>query len=147
MMASKLFSALVAAVMVMTITSCGSDDGAEDGSAVEDGGTDTDSETIDGSVSDFDESSLPDDFPTELIPSTYETGSYIDLGGTNTATFTNSVPIVDTIAGYKEAIGDPLAEVEGDEGQWSASWNHEGWVVSLVGGPDESIIGVSKVAG
>jgi hypothetical protein len=147
MVASKLFNALVAAVMVVTITSCGGDDGAEGDSAAEDGGTDTGSETIDSPISDFDESSLPDDFPTELIPSTYETGSYIDLGGTNTATFTNSVSIVDTIAAYESAIGEPLAKVEGDEGQWSASWNHEGWVVSLVGGPDESIIGVSKLEG
>ena len=146
MVTKKLISGL-AMVVMMIVASCGGGDTDEGDTTADAGGAESASDLTGSTGGDFDESSLPEDFPTELIPSSFDTGSYADLGATSTASFASGAPIDDTIAHYTDLLGEPTLEVEGDPGEKSANWNDGSWTVSVIGSPDESIIGISKLEG
>ncbi len=140
-MTKKLISVL-AVVMMMVVVSCGGDDGGS-GSADDSGRSDNGNEASSAADNGFDESQLPDDFPTELIPPTYNSGTYLDLDDLNTASFGNATPIDETIDHYTDLIGEPKQIVEGDTGEKTALWEVTGWVVSALGSPEESFIGIA----
>lgn len=125
---------LIAFVACLVLVACGGQDDA----GLEQG------EYENGGSSVFDASQLPDDFPRELIPTTYDSGSYAKLGQVESATFESSEPVGKTIDHYVELLGDPATRVGGDGSDASAQWRTTPWAVSILGNDSESIIGFTK---
>jgi hypothetical protein len=144
---------MILALTMLTIASCGGgdDDSGDGGDGLEadGGGSDDDGddgfsdEEITGQSSDFDLSSLPDDFPDELEPPDWETGRYTELTGFPTATFASGMSFDDTVAYYDDVHGESL--VVGDAGERLAQWTtNPPWIISVFEG-DPLTIGISKV--
>ncbi|MCP3992375.1 MAG: hypothetical protein GY724_25110 [Actinomycetia bacterium] len=142
-MTKKLINALAVVVMMVGVMSCGSDAGGS-GSADDSGGSDNGNEATNAADTGFDESQLPDNFPTELIPPAYSSGTYLDIDDLNSAAFESSTPINETIDHYTDLIGEPKQTVEGDTGEKTAMWEDGGWIVSVIGSPEESFIGIAE---
>lgn len=145
----KMRLAVALATGLLTLAACGGDDGGSDGgSGVEsdDPAAVTDNETGAGE-SGFDESTLPDDFPRDLIPPSYDFGTYTELGATRTGSFESTTPVDESIAHYTGLLGEPTLAVEGEAGERSVQWQESEWLVSVIGKADESIIGISKIEG
>ena len=141
-MKRTIIGVLIAVLGSLSLVSCGGDDsdGDDTGGSTEE--SDGGSAAAD---SDFDESTLPDDFPRDLIPTSYDTGSFLNLADSQSAGFESGVPVEDTIAHYQGLLGDPTLAVEGEEGQRTAQWEESGWLVSVVGSPDESLVGIARI--
>ncbi|MDH3684176.1 MAG: hypothetical protein OEV40_30010 [Acidimicrobiia bacterium] len=134
--------AVALAAATLALISCGSsENGASESQEADADGT------APASESGFDESVLPDDFPTNLIPPAYDTGAYLDVPGTQTASFESSRPVDESIDHYTDLLGEPTVAVEGDPGQKNVQWQDSDWIVSVIGSPEESIIGISKLEG
>jgi hypothetical protein len=60
--------------------------------------------------------------------------------------FLSSVPVDDSVVFYTTLLGEPEIAVEGDPGERSVQWpvTDGGWIVSVLGSPDESIISISQ---
>jgi hypothetical protein len=137
---SRTRTAVTLTAMTLALISCGNgDDPAGESQGA---GADRDAPI---SESGFDESVLPEDFPANLIPSDYETGSYLDISGTQTASFQSSTPVDESIDHYTDLLGEPTLATEGDPGEKTAQWQDSAWIVSVVGSPNESIVGISKL--
>ena len=101
----------------------------------------------------FDVAQLPDDFPHQLIPPTYDRAEYNDmthLGIGKSATFESSVSVDEMIRHYTELLGEPTINADpGDgSGERGANWYETAWkpwILSVTGGPGETIIGVSRL--
>ena len=135
MMSRLTFLALLV-VLSLSVVSCG---GADDEFVAENG---TDPVTAGG----FDEAQLPADFPRDLIPPDYDSGTYFELGQVATATFESRRPVGETIGYYVERLGEPSQATGGNESERLAQWETTPWVLSVLGKEDESIVGFSKVA-
>ena len=140
---------LVAGLLTLMMLggACGGDDSS-------DGAADADSSGESGSVGagsdesggDFDESQLPADFPTEIIPANYDFASYAELGSTLTAAFETTDAAASMVDRYSDLLGEPDSLVD-DDGGVLAQWTSGDWVISLVGDSSESIIGATKITG
>ena len=152
----RMVSLVCAAALLAA--ACGGDDGADvvdaptgDGLTASDGGADGDGAGADegntGGAGGFDESTLPDDFPRELIPPSYDQGSYLDATNNRTASFESGDPVTGTVDHYTGLLGDPTLVTEGEDGEVLAQWQDGPWIVSVVGGPSESLVGISSLDG
>jgi hypothetical protein len=95
---------------------------------------------------DFDESTLPEDFPRELIPASYHNGAYVKLGQVESASFENGENVEETIRHYTGLLGEPASLLDGDGTDAIAQWRTTPWAVSVIGNDGESIIGFTKAA-
>jgi hypothetical protein len=145
----------IVALLVLTLAACGGD---TDTSAVDDGTQAPPDQTQpsddgggndgggDGAVNtdmdpNFDVSSIPDDFPSELFPSEFDSGMYGELGGIRNANFLVSQSLDDVVADYTDRIGETPIIGEGE--QRIATWIIDGeWAVSAVG-DNPTLIGIS----
>ncbi|MCP3976095.1 MAG: hypothetical protein GY720_16565 [bacterium] len=68
--------------------------------------------------------SLPDDFPTDLVPPGGEVVASVDLGGVGTSvTFDVQSPVDDVIAYYTDVVGPPAADIPEPRGAlWTGSF-------------------------
>ncbi len=136
-----IFAGLIAAT-VLSVTACGAGDdeqlaeSASDAAALE-GGTDL--------------SDLPDDFPRELMPPTYDTADYFDLtniNGTRSTSFQSTKNVQGSIDHYIGLLGEPTINVDSGDGDRLVQW-HESpyppWVVGVMGNAGETIVTVSTV--
>jgi len=139
-------SVTVGVILLLTPVGCssgddasGSDDatGSEDSSGSEDfelAGDQQDSaddEDITGMDPDFDPGSLPDDFPSELVPDSFTAGQYFELGGVRTANYESSSSFDDVVAEYNAKTGVEPIIVEGDERV--ATWTLDNdWAVNVL---------------
>ena len=97
--------------------------------------------------SEFDESQLPADFPTNLIPPNYDGATYTQLGPVETASFESSRPVREAIEHYTGLLGEPTldtGDADGD-GEIIVQWNMTPWAVSVLGGDDETMVGFTRV--
>ena len=136
-----LLAGVVLAVALLA-TGCGDDSSSPDGSVSPDGGSAAPSDDVAPGAGDFDRSTLPEGFPTDLIPDEFETGNSTDLGDLVTVGFSSSAPVESSIAFYTAKLGEPETAIEGDPGEFNVQWppTSDGWIVSVLGGPTESII-------
>lgn len=144
---------MVLMVAGLVATACGSgddDDGGGDDSDVavddNDSGDDDGSgfDEITGQGSDFDLSSLPDNFPSELVPPNWDTGQYSDITGYPTVTFESSMSFDDAIAHYDAVYGEGIV-VGNDPGERLAQWTRNPpWIVSVFEG-DPMMIGITEL--
>lgn len=79
---------------------------------------------------DFDVSSLPDDFPTQLIPRALTAGMYVELGTVRNVNFESSDSFDDVVSQITAKLGDEPTLVEGEERL--ASWTVGIWLVSVI---------------
>ena len=101
----------------------------------------------------FDVSQLPADFPHQLIPPAYDHAEYndmTDMGIGKSATFESSMSVDEAIRHYTELLGEPTINADpGDgSGERGANWYEtpwKPWLLTIMGGPGESIIGVVKL--
>ena len=120
-----------------------SDGGGRDG----DGGSDGGSDEVGGESGqdpDFDVTTLPEDFPAELVPPVWETGQYTLATDFPTATFESSMPFDEIVTYYDSVHGEGV--VLGDEpGARVAEWTDSPpWIVSVF--EDEPVrIGISQI--
>lgn len=131
---------LVVLVVALLLTACGGDGDSSDGGNAEDTTPVDNQSSDDGSATDggagtdldpnFDLSSIPDDFPPELLPDSFNAGMYFELGEVRNANFESSLSFDETVAAYTAKIGEEPFLVEGEERL--ASWTVDGiWVVSV----------------
>lgn len=120
----------VALLIVLTGCSSGGDGSGSDGSQPA-----SDEETT-GDVGvgtemdpNFETGSLPDDFPSELVPDSFTGGMYTEFGGVRGATFESSSSFDDVVAEYTAKIGEEPTIVEGEERL--ANWIVGIWGVSV----------------
>lgn len=93
----------------------------------------------------FDESQLPSDFPSQLIPPQYESGTYTDMGSVSGAAFESNEAVDDMVGHYVGLLGDPDVNAETEDGGRNANWHDvDGWIVGVLGDPSESIISVMR---
>lgn len=133
-MTNRIFAMLLLVVMLVPLSACGGD---EDTYAASEETT-------------FDLSQLPADFPRQLIPPSYDRAEYNDLtqmGIGKSATFESSLSVDETIKHYTALLGEPTINADpGDgSGERGANWYETPWmpwIVTIMGGPRESIVGV-----
>jgi len=101
--------------------------------------------------SDFDVADLPGDFPRELMPPEYETAEYVDLtqiNGTRAVNFESTANVQGAIDHYVGLLGEPTINVDSGDGDRLLQWQespHPPWLVSVMGGADETIISVATL--
>ena len=143
---------IVALLLVLVATACGGDDAADTTVASEAGGgsggsgsgNDSDSDDPNALSADFDVSSLPDNFPSELVPPAWTAGQATDILGPFVVNFERDVPFAEAVE-YYEAILGP-AQVLGDPGEQVAQWTSGPiWIVSVLDG-DPVLIGFTDIA-
>jgi hypothetical protein len=88
----------------------------------------------------FETDSLPDDFPSELIPDSYTAGMYAELGTVRNVNFESPAGFDDVVAEYSDKIGEEPIIAQGEERL--ASWTVDIWVVSVIES-EPIVIGVS----
>ena len=94
----------------------------------------------------FDKSQLPADFPLNLIPLVYDTGSYTQLGNVDGASFESRRPVEESISYYTGVLGEPTISVDAGDGDRTAQWHTSPWAIAVMGNEGESIVGISRVA-
>ncbi len=140
-------------VLALAVSGCSGDDDVDAG---ENGDASADTDTGDGAVSDdrddvptgqsadFDLTTLPEDFPAELVPPIWDTGQYTDDLGLPTATFESSMPFEEIITYYDSVHGDGVV-VGDDPGERLAQWTASPpWIVSVLEGAPATI-GITQV--
>ena len=136
----------VLVVLAIMIAACGGsdDDGTTEAGDAEAGAGDAAAvgESDSGS---FDTAELPDGFPSDLIPPSFDSSSVLALGGQQTVTFESTTPVDDTIAHYTDALGAPTNAAEGDTGEKTAQWQTGEWLLSVIGSGSESIVGFTQL--
>ena len=140
-------SRLVLFAVALLAAACGGDDDPGPTDQATEDQQSSDSDDNDPGGGGLDLGSLPDDFPTELLPEIYDTGGAADLGGGSTTVGVEStVPVDDTIEYYRSLLGEPESEIEGDPGEKIVQWppDDDGWIVSVIGSPDESITSITR---
>lgn len=90
----------------------------------------------------FDVASLPDDFPSELVPSSFSAGMVTVLGETRTVSFETSTTFDDIMAEYTDKIGEAPVIVEGEERL--ATWVGDEWSVTIFDS-SPTLIGVTAL--
>lgn len=88
----------------------------------------------------FDAGSLPDDFPTDLMPNSFTGGMYVEVGGVRNVSFESTTSFDEVVAEYTGQLGEEPVIVQGEERL--ASWTVGIWAVSVFEGPP-TLIGVS----
>lgn len=136
-------STVLAVILLFALTGCSSEDGnpASDGSRLA-GDEETTGEGGAGTELDasFDADSLPDDFPSELVPDSFTAGMYAELGDIRNVNFESSASFEDVVAEYTVKIGEEPIIVEGEERL--AQWIVDVWAVSVID-TTPTLIGVS----
>lgn len=136
-----LLTGLVLAI-ALGVSACGdSDDGRRSESAI--GGV-----AVENSI---DISDMPDDFPRELAPPTYDKADYVDLmqiNGTRAVAFESAANVQESIDYYVGLLGEPKINVDSGDGDRLVQW-HESpyppWVVGVMGSAGETIVTVSTL--
>ena len=134
---------VLAVVLLFVLAGCssGDDDSAGDGSQPA-----TDEQTIGdvGTITEmdpaFDTGSLPDGFPSELVPDSFTAGMYAELGSVRNVNFESSASFDDVVAEYTDKIGEEPIITEAEERL--ASWIVDVWAVSVIDSTP-TLIGVS----
>ncbi|MEN8239242.1 MAG: hypothetical protein ABFR53_08590, partial [Actinomycetota bacterium] len=87
-----------------------------------------------GTVTDMDPSfdvrSLPDGFPSELIPDSFTAGMYAELGSIRNVNFESPSSFDDVVGAYTDKIGEEPIIAQGEERL--AQWTVDIWAVSVV---------------
>jgi hypothetical protein len=134
---------VLAVILLSAVTGCSSGDGnsasdtslpAGDEQATGDVGTITEMDPS------FDTDSLPDDFPSELLPDSFTAGMYAELGSVRNVNFESSASFEDVVAEYTDKIGEEPIIAESEERL--ASWIVDVWAVSVIDSTP-TLIGVS----
>lgn len=132
----------MALLIVLTGCSSGDTNSGSDGSqpasdeqTTGDAGTNTELDP------NFDTGSLPDDFPSELVPDSFTGGMYTEFGGVRGASFESASSFDDVVAEYTDKIGEEPTIVEGE--LRLANWIVDTWGVGVFEGPP-TLIGVSR---
>ncbi|MDJ0759467.1 MAG: hypothetical protein QNJ19_08705 [Woeseiaceae bacterium] len=140
-MNNRLTIALLSVLILLSQAACG-DGGSEEGDA-----RDFDSPLAeDGGASLAD---LPDDFPPELIPPSYDRIEYTDMslmGGTRGVSFEVTGDVQASIDHYTALLGEPTLSVEAQERlvQWQTT-PFKPWIFSVMGTADETIVAASAL--
>ena len=98
-----------------------------------------------------DAAELPADFPRDLIPPQFTASYYTDMkhiNGTESAGFESAEPVQRTIQHYLELLGEPTINVDSEGGERNVQWHSTqwpGWIVGVLGNPNETIVSVSKM--
>lgn len=141
-MTHRTFLAGLITTTILAVVACGdSDDGQlfeqdSDAGAVEDG---------------IDLSDLPDDFPRELMPPTYDKADYLDMSvvnGTRGTTFESTAPVQGSIDHYTGLLGEPKINVDSGDGDRLVQWHtspYPPWIVAVMGNAGETIVTVSTM--
>ena len=120
------------------------DSSADDSAMVDDGGAEDSFEFEDDGVSVGGAGNIPDDFPDELVPPTYDEVTTLNLGGTRSVSFTiTDVDYATVRDHYLGVLGDPAFELNSGDGS-TASWSigdpTTGQNVSVFDGGDGSVL-------
>jgi hypothetical protein len=124
-------SALVAAIVLLV--ACGGDDS---GLAANDSG--------------IDESQLPEDFPRELVPPSYDRIEYVDMrafGSIESASFESDDAVSIAIDHYVGLLGEPTISTGSGDGDRISQWQSTPfppWMLAVIGNDGETIVTVSK---
>ncbi len=94
----------------------------------------------------FDLSQLPADFPRNLIPGEYHSSVYAKLGEIETASFESRTPVSQSIDHYTTLLGKPTLDSGAGGTERVVQWQSSPWMLSVVGSPDESIIGFTRMS-
>lgn len=140
----KRFLALALA-LVLTVTACGGDGDADNGSG--NGGDGNGGSQIDDAGFDtgFGSDDLPAGFPSQLVPPSFISGQFFELGESQSVLFRSEMSFDDAVDFYNGVMGvDGI--VVGDGQERLASWTEliDGWGVGLIG-TDPLEIGLSKL--
>jgi hypothetical protein len=128
-------------LIVLAGCSSGDDGAASDGSSVSnDEQAPGDVGAIGGMDPGFETDSLPDDFPSTLIPDSFTAGMYAQLGTVRNANFESSASFDDVVSEYTDKIGEPPTIVQVEERL--AQWTVDIWIVSIIEGTP-TLIGVA----
>ncbi len=80
----------------------------------------------------FGTADLPDDFPPQLLPSSFTAGMFTELGSVRSVAFESSSSFDDVVAEYTAKTGEEPIVVLGDVRL--ASWTVDRWAVSVFEG-------------
>jgi hypothetical protein len=79
---------------------------------------------------DFDTGDLPDDYPSDLVPDSFDAGMYAELGTVRNVNFETSSSFDDVVAEYTNKIGEDPILVEGED-RWPNGSSASGRSASL----------------
>jgi hypothetical protein len=120
-------------VVMVSLIACGGDD---TGIAANDSG--------------MDESQLPEDFPHELVPPSYDRIEYVDMrafGSIESASFESDDAVKIAIDHYVGLLGEPTVNVGSGDGDRISQWQstpYPPWLLAVIGNDGETIVTVSK---
>ena len=140
----KTLQALLIIAAALAITACG-ESSNEPRSKNE-----SDADDQEGS---FNLADLPGDFPSELIPPSYERVDYADMmmmNGVRAASFESTENVQGAIDHYIGLLGEPTINVDSGDGDRLLQW-HESpyppWVVNVMGNAGETLVSVGTMPG
>jgi hypothetical protein len=139
---SRRRSTALALVLLAVLTGC-SGDANPDSDGTQPAGdeqTTGDVGTITDMDPNFDIGDLPDDYPSDLMPDSFDAGMYAELGTVRNVNFETSSSFDDVVAEYTNKIGEEPTLVEGEERL--AQWIVDIWSVSVIESTP-TLIGVS----
>jgi hypothetical protein len=137
-----LIRSLLWYVLLIVLAGC-SGDGDADSDGTQPAGdeqTTGDVGTITDLEPNFDTGDLPDDYPSDLMPDSFDAGMYAELGTVRNVNFETSSSFDDVVAEYTNKIGEEPTLVEGEERL--AQWIVDIWSVSVIESTP-TLIGVS----
>ncbi|MDH4047085.1 MAG: hypothetical protein OEW68_02855 [Gammaproteobacteria bacterium] len=96
------------------------------------------------------ESQLPEDFPRELVPPSYDRIEYVDMrafGSIEGASFESDGAVHVAIDHYVDLLGGPTINVDSGDGDRISQWHstpYPPWMLAVIGNDGETIVTVSK---
>jgi hypothetical protein len=139
---SRLRSAALTLVLLAALAGC-SGDADPDSEGTQPAGDEQTTGDV-GTITDldpnFDSGDLPDDYPSDLVPNSFDAGMYAELGTVRNVNFETSSSFDDVVAEYTNKIGEEPILVEGEDRL--AQWIVGIWSVSVIESTP-TLIGVS----
>lgn len=134
---------LMLVVLALVAAGCGGDEESDNLNNGDNGNNDVDNELVGGDP-DFSLNDLPDDFPDNLVPPSWDSGVFSDLTGFPSVSFESSMSFQDLIDYYNDIFGEAVV-VGDDPGERLASWTQSRpWGASVFEG-SPALVTIVKV--